>query len=84
MIYNPLLDNLTQLTDQQLDQALTDLTRKYVTAQSTGNYNMQSQLQMMIEIYRNTIVERTMDKQSKLAATKNRNEPDPFSVIDIS
>lgn len=84
MIYNPLLDNLTQLTDQQLDQALTDLTRKYVASQSIGNYNLQFQLQMMIEVYRNAIVERTMNKQSKLAASKNPNEPDPFSVIDIS
>ena len=83
MFYNPLLDNITALTDQQLEQKLNELVRKYVTSQSLGNTNLQLQLSGAIEAYRNEIVNRTFARQSQ-NTIQNKNEPDPFSVIDIN
>lgn len=85
MFYNPLLDNLVNLTDQQLDQKLNELVRKYVAAQSIGNAGLQMQLSGVIEIYRNEIVERTNARFAKYSEQKpNKNDADPFSVVDIS
>ena len=77
------MDNITALTDQQLEQKLNELVRKYVTSQSLGNTNLQLQLSGAIEAYRNEIVNRTFARQSQ-NTIQNKNEPDPFSVIDIN
>lgn len=84
MFYHPLMDNLSALTDLELEQKLTDLTRRYITAQSIGNYNLQQQVSMMMETYRNEVVNRTYAKQAKAAENKNKNEPDPFSAINVN
>jgi hypothetical protein len=83
MFYNPLLDNIAALTDQQLEQKLNELVRKYVTAQGLGNNNLQLQLSGAVEAYRNEIVNRTFARQLQ-NTNQNKNEPDPFSVIDIN
>ena len=84
MFYNPLLDNLDALTDQQLEQKLNELSRKYVTSQSIGNFGLQMQLSGIIEAYRNEVINRTTARYAKHANQQSKNEPDPFSVIDIS
>lgn len=82
MFYNPLLENVSALTDQQLEQKLTELVRKYVACQQMRNSGLQQQIQVAIDVYRNEIVERT---NAKFAPKENKdpNSPDPFSVIDI-
>jgi hypothetical protein len=82
MFYNPLLENLSALTDQQLEQKLNELVRKYVTCQNIGNNALQMQLETVINAYRNEIVERTHAKYAP-KEDKDSNSPDPFSVIDI-
>lgn len=84
MFYHPLLDNISALTDLELEQKLTDLTRRYITAQSIGNNNLQQQVSAMMEAYRNEVVNRTYAKQAKAAENKNKNEPDPFSAINVN
>lgn len=84
MFYHPLMDNISALTDLELEQKLTDLTRRYITAQSIGNNNLQQQVSAMMEAYRNEVVNRTYAKQAKAAENKNKNEPDPFSAINVN
>ncbi len=85
MFYNPLLDSLADLTDQQLDQRLNELVRKYVAAQGSGNAGLQQQLSGVIEVYRTEIIDRTNARFAKYSEQKpNKNDIDPFSVVDIS
>lgn len=84
MFYHPLMDNLVGLSDQQLEKQLTELVKKYTIAQSIGNAGLQQQLSGIIQYYRDEVVNRTNARYAKYAEQKNKNEPDPFSVIDIS
>lgn len=85
MFYHPLLDSLANLTDQQLEQKLNELVRKYVAAQSIGNAGLQQQLSGVIEVYRNEVIDRTNARFAKYSEQKpNKNDADPFSVVDIS
>ena len=84
MFYHPLLDNLAGLSDQQLEKQLTELVRKYTMAQSMGNAGLQLQLSSVIQTYRDEVINRTNARYAKYSEQKNKSDPDPFSVIDIS
>lgn len=84
MFYHPLMDNLAGLSDQQLEKQLTELVKKYTIAQSMGNAGLQQQLSGIIQHYRDEVVNRTNARYAKYSEQKNKNEPDPFSVIDIT
>lgn len=49
-MFNPLLDDYTQLTDEQLRERIHEATRKYYL---TGDQNIQYQLATILDLYVN-------------------------------
>lgn len=70
---HPLIQNLDDLSEEQLQEKISELTKKLGIAYRTGNGHLCNQLRMALESYQNKYQE------------KIRKGPDPFDeVIDIS
>jgi hypothetical protein len=70
---HPLIDNLDSLTVDQLQEKISELTKKLGIAMRSGNGHMCNQLRMALESYQNKYQE------------KNRKDGGAFDeVIDIS
>jgi len=76
---HPLITNLGEMTDPQLDQKITELTRKYIIAQGLGNGHLQTQILVALNTYRDELIARTYKKQS----ARKEGDPDPFASLDI-
>lgn len=51
-MFHPLQEDLSQLKDPDLDQKVQEVTKKYFMAQRMGNYQLLTQLQIFVNIYR--------------------------------
>lgn len=60
---HPLIGNLNNLSEEQLQEKITDLTNKYFVAQRSGNSHLCNQINMALETYRNKLQEKY--KQTK-------------------
>lgn len=56
---HPLISNLEDLTVEQLNEKISELTKKLGIATRTGNYHLCNQLRMALESYQNTYIEKT-------------------------
>ena len=48
---HPLVGNLTALTEEELNKKIIDLQSRYSIAYRSGNYNLMTQIQMILEHY---------------------------------
>jgi len=80
-MFHPLLGNLTTLTDQQLDQKLGELIRKYHNLPLVGNADLRRQLSLYIDAYKQEMLNRTYAKQQE---AQKKGGVDPFASLDIS
>lgn len=79
---NPLIDNLSEYTDAQLEEKIIDLQRKYF---QTRNLQVQSQIANILEIYKNEIqVRRALEAQRQREQLENDGEEGLDSLINIS
>ncbi len=70
---HPLIDNLDSLSTDQLQEKISELTKKLGIAMRTGNGHLCNQIRMALESYQNKYLE------------KNKKGGDVFDeVIDIS
>jgi len=76
---HPLIDNLESLSNHEVEEKLLDLQKKYF---STHNPDLQMQLSMIIEMYREEIRARRAKEMSKLNSQDGENGLD--SLINIS
>ena len=73
---HPLIDDLTEFTDAQLQEKVVTLQRRYF---STNNIEVQSQITLLIDTYQLEIEKRTRDKK------KNQNpNNDLDNLINVS
>ena len=73
---HPLIDDLTEFTDAQLQEKVVTLQRRYF---STNNIEVQSQITLLIDTYQLEIEKRTCDKK------KNQNpDNDLDNLINVS
>lgn len=73
---HPLINDLTEFTDAQLQEKVVTLQRKYF---STNNIEVQSQITLLIDTYQLEIEKRTRDKK------KNQNpDNDLDNLINVS
>lgn len=79
-MFHPLSGNLSELTDQDLEKKLNELTNKYVKLPMTCDPNLRNQLLLLLEIHRQELIERTYRKQKD----NKKDGPDPFASLDIS
>lgn len=75
---HPFEPDLKDITDQQLDEKIADLTKKYFTAYRLGNNQLLTQLSTFITIYK--------DEQQRRYYAKNKNnslDSDLDSLINV-
>lgn len=68
---HPLVNNLNELSVEQLSSQISDLSRKLGIASRTGNAHLCNQIRMALESYQNKYHEKLQsDYAKKLAAAK--------------
>lgn len=77
-MFNPLLDNLADMSESDLEARLSDLSRKYFMS---SNPNVQQQLQIAIEQFKQELYVR--QEQNRLKE-QNNDENDLDNLINIS
>lgn len=65
MIDHPFQEDLTQLKDTEIDQKLQEITKKYFIAQRLGNYQLLTQLNVFVNIYKEEQNRRYREKFKK-------------------
>lgn len=75
---HPLLGDLSNLKDAELETKLNDLTRKYF---STRNFEVQRQMTMIIDAYREELANRKQKEYEKMMQTRNK---DLDKLINVS
>jgi len=77
---HPLISNLDDLSMEQLQEKINELTKKLGMAHRMGNAYLRQQVQMALESYQN----KYREKQQQLWAEKNTGADDYSDRIDIS
>lgn len=81
-MFNPLVDSFQDLTDEQVEKSIRDLSRKYF---QTRNPQLQQQIASILEMYKEEIRSRIARKQSGFGANNPENiNPDLDNLINIS
>lgn len=75
---HPLIGDLSSFKDSELESKLNDLTRKYFT---THNFDVQRQMSMVIDSYRDELTMRKRKEYEKMMQTRNK---DLDKLINIS
>lgn len=68
-MFHPFEGDLSQLKDNEVEDRLQDLTKKYFTAQRIGNYELLTQLSTFVTIYREELSKRY---RAKLKSNQDR------------
>lgn len=63
-MFHPFQEDVTQLKDPDLDLKIQEVTKKYFMAQRMGNYQLLTQLETFVNIYR--------EEQRRRLLTKNQ------------
>lgn len=71
-MYHPLLQNLAEIKDGELEEKINELGRKYSIAARTGMNDVLPQLSSIIEAYRTELQRR--QQESLKAIQKNQNK----------
>ena len=72
-MFNPLLEDLTVLKDQELETRLSDLGRKQGIAFRMGNSALAMQVGIVIEAVREEMARRQTEATKKLLEKQNKN-----------
>lgn len=65
-MYHPLLDNPRKLKDQDLENKILDLSKKYHIAANMGNGGVANQIVIALEMYRNEQHRRQMEASATI------------------
>jgi len=77
-MFNPLVDSFSKLTDQQVDEKITELSRKYW---QTQNHSVRQQMLTILNMYREEAQARRA-KAYQQQAENNNNDLD--SLINVN
>ncbi len=61
-MFHPLQQDLSNLSDSEVENKLQELSRKYFAAQRMGNRDLLTQVSTFVNIYRNELSRRYMTK----------------------
>lgn len=81
-MFNPLITNLSSLTENQLEQKINELQRKYF---QTYNMDLQIQIATSLDMYREELFNRrvlTAQKQREQLAQEGKNDLD--NLINVN
>ena len=66
---HPLVDNLSSLTISELENKVSELTRKYF---ATHNFELQQQIVMVLETYKEELAKRQRQEYEKMMSSRNK------------
>jgi hypothetical protein len=66
---HPLINNLNELKDNELENKINELSKKYF---STHNFELQQQISMVIDSYREELAKRRQAEYEKMMQTRNK------------
>jgi hypothetical protein len=72
-MFNPLLENVQDLKDSELESKINEVGRKYQIASRTMSGSILIQLAVCLEAYRNELSRRHSEKLKDLAQKSNKN-----------
>lgn len=75
-MFNPLADSFEELTDSQIQEKVTDLTKRYF---QTRNPELQNQISVMLDMFRQEQTERMYKKKQQ-----DEDDPDVDNLININ
>jgi hypothetical protein len=65
-MFNPIVDNLTQFTDNELEERILDLSKKYSTAARLGKPELLTQISILVTMYKEERSKRYLEKKNQL------------------
>ena len=77
---HPLINNIDNLTIDELQGKISELNKKLSFAHRSGNGQLANQIRMAIETFRN----KYQEKMQAIQDNQNKNNPDFSDRIDIS
>lgn len=80
-MFHPLLPDLKDIKDQDLENKITELTSKYYTAARFGNGSVCSQIAVVIEQYKEELQKRHREKLNKLSGGNQNKDLDDLINI---
>lgn len=66
---HPLVNDLSKLKDSEIESKINELTRRYF---STGNVDLQRQVAMVLDTYREEFAKRQRDSYEKMMNGRNK------------
>jgi len=78
-MFNPLLADLTKIKNEQLEEKITELTKKFTIAARSGQGSVCQQIQIILESYR-AEQQRRYDVEMKKQLKQNKNLDDFINI----
>jgi hypothetical protein len=79
-MFHPLLPNMSEITDSDVESKISELNKKYVLAARFGNGGLCSQLLIILEQYRDEQQRRLLEKTKKSLQNQNTDLGDLIKV----
>jgi hypothetical protein len=65
-MFNPFVNNLDTLKDEEIEQKILELSKKYTTSQQLGKIDLLTQIQTLITMYREEQTKRRLSRKNQL------------------
>lgn len=75
-MFNPLMPDLREIKDQELENKLHELTKKYWIAARSGNGALGQQILVALEAYKDEMRQRQINQQRALMEKQNKDLDD--------
>lgn len=72
-MFNPLMPDLREVKDQEIEAKLHELTKKYWIAARSGNGGLAQQILVALESYKDEMRRRQVEQQRSLLEKQNKN-----------
>jgi len=79
-MFNPLLENLSDLKDSEIEARMSDLNKKYNIALRMGNGTIAQQIAVVIGVVREEILRRQQEASKKLLQRHNKDLDDLINI----
>jgi hypothetical protein len=81
-MFNPLLPDLKEIKDQDIENKIAELSKKYSIAARSGNGSLCQQISITLEQYKDEMRRRLLEKSTKI--TVNNQDQDLDNLININ
>jgi hypothetical protein len=81
-MFNPLLENVSKIKDQDLDKKILDLTNKYYLALRLGNGSLANQVLLSLDTYRVEQQQRQINSMKEMQNKQKKQGLDDLINVD--